>query len=193
MKQCRTYNGLITSLKAGEPAVLKIVGKRYNADLGTYELKLPNGEIELVNMADGWGFIQKHLIMVEPNIESNKQAKAATSNPYKFKPLPIKDSDPLEYVLGAWEKNQKQLEYLDEKAKKDGSIIGRYINLPMGDGYAYYQVTSIKGNQARLDLITEIGDDWVFPMWGKGTVVSLQEVKNHISRRDALDKMLGRY
>ena len=92
-------------------------------------------------------------------------------------------------TIEQWERNWKVVAKSDEKAKKAGRLVGRYITHPIADGNAVYLITKATKKTATIKVVTEIGDDWQIPAWGAKAVIELNLAKNLVSQRDQLSKL----
>jgi hypothetical protein len=84
------------------------------------------------------------------------------------------------------------LDAQDKAGKDAGTLLGRFVQEPRGDGYAIYQVVKLNKKTARLAHVCGIGDDWHVPMWGLEASVDIKYVEQNIRRRDGLSKLFGR-
>lgn len=65
--------------------------------------------------------------------------------------------------------NWKRLEKSNKDAK---TFIGRVITHPYADGAAVYLVTAEQESTVTIQVVNNIGDDWVLPAWGEEDVIS---------------------
>ena len=97
--------------------------------------------------------------------------------------------------MSSWEEYEAEynrlwaaLEAADQAGKDAGTLVGRYIQEPRGDGYAIYQVVKENKRTVRIKHV-EIGDAWVVPMWGGGCSLPKQWAEQNIYRRDRMDEL----
>lgn len=90
-----------------------------------------------------------------------------------------------------WAKNFKKLEAQDLIARAKGQLVGRYIQEPYADGYAYYVITKETKTKVHLKVVSDIGDDWVIPYWGNGAMMDKSYAMNNIQRRDSLKELFS--
>lgn len=88
-----------------------------------------------------------------------------------------------------WRKNTQQLEECDQKAKKEGILVGRYISEPYADGQAVYQIIRENKKTVRIKVCTGIGDDWILPYWGEEATIDKNYVIKKLEFRDHLNKV----
>ena len=91
----------------------------------------------------------------------------------------------------AMDENMKLMETRDAEAKARGEIVGRYINHPFADGYAYYEIVKENKQTVRIQVITDIGDDWVLPAWGKTTSIKKNDALHFLALRDAMAELFS--
>ncbi|TDI96982.1 MAG: hypothetical protein E2O29_01740 [Deltaproteobacteria bacterium] len=73
----------------------------------------------------------------------------------------------------------------DEDAKKNKTLVGRYVSDHVADGKAFYVVTKVTKQTCTLDHI-EIGDSWTLPFVEiLNRVVPKKWVKGNITQRDS--------
>lgn len=75
----------------------------------------------------------------------------------------------------------------DQEAKAKGTLVGRFLRYPMGDGYAFYEVTKVGKARATIKHI-DFGDAWDI---GLGNTISLTKARENIERRDNLAALFG--
>jgi len=117
-----------------------------------------------------------------------KQQANVTRVPKNLLYTPVDTGD----FMADYETNYANLKKIDQKAKADGSLLGRYVQEPYADGYAVYQVVEEKATKVKLAVVTGIGDDWVLPVWGRSSMVDKSYVQASIYRRDKLDELFNR-
>jgi hypothetical protein len=77
----------------------------------------------------------------------------------------------------------------NEEAKKQGVLVGRFIQTPYADGYAYYVITEVTKTRAKLHVATGIGDDWT--PWGITGYISLRKAESLLNYQDRLARLFG--
>lgn len=93
-------------------------------------------------------------------------------------------------TIEAFEKNIDHLYKLDQKARDEGSIIGRFIREPAADSYAYYQVVSESAKNYTIKSVKGIGDDWEISIFGSKATVNKEKIEEIITQRDNFDDFL---
>lgn len=88
--------------------------------------------------------------------------------------------------------NWALIKKVDQEAKQQGTIVGRYIKEQIADGYAIYIVTKEGKRTSTVEVVTGIGDDWVIPSIGRIGSLKTDYVCANISRRDAIDKIFNK-
>ena len=72
----------------------------------------------------------------------------------------------------------------DEAAKANNTLVGRFVQFPFADGYAFYKVKAIKKKIVTLDHIP-FGDAWMLPLIDSmGRKLPLDAVNENIHQRD---------
>lgn len=95
-------------------------------------------------------------------------------------------------LLKKFDANMERMQATDKKAKAAGSLVGRYIQEPFADGYAYYLIFKENKKTVRIQRVTGIGDDWTIPYWGDTASISKDFAMQNIGRRDALHELFSR-
>lgn len=95
-------------------------------------------------------------------------------------------------LLKTWEKNWKAVVQLDKDAKKQNTILGRYLKERCGDGYAFYKIVKVNKLNVAIQVITGIGDDWILPYWGEKISISRTYAEHNIQERDYLDEIFSK-
>jgi hypothetical protein len=90
-----------------------------------------------------------------------------------------------------YKKNWKKITDADEKARKVGKLVGRYIKHAYADGYAVYQIVKENKKSVRIRVCRGIGDDWILPAWGEECSISKQTALNFISWEDNMREMFA--
>jgi len=67
------------------------------------------------------------------------------------------------------DENWKRLEKSNKNAK---GYVGRVITHPYADGAAVYLVTEEQDKTVTIQVVNNIGDNWVLPAWGEEDVIS---------------------
>ena len=79
----------------------------------------------------------------------------------------------------------------DRKAKREGTILNRFINVPIADGHAYYIVTKINKRTVRIQH-KDVGDGWSVSYWGAGTIIDKEHAEQQILGRDKFDELFSK-
>jgi len=95
---------------------------------------------------------------------------------------------PYNNPFAKYDENFKALQREDQKAKNNNQLVGRYIAEPYADGKAYYRITKVNKKTVRIEVVTEIGDDWVIPYWGEVASIDRAYAENSVAYRDRLAK-----
>lgn len=83
----------------------------------------------------------------------------------------------------------KDMTDADQEAKKNNTLIGRYIVEPVADGRGYYVVTSMTRNRCALTHIS-IGDAWTISFVEMlDGIVPKKYVKKNIQAREAMENI----
>jgi len=56
----------------------------------------------------------------------------------------------------------------NKKAKKNGLVVGRVLEVTVGDGFAYYEVIKENKKTVRIRWVPGIHDEYRTIYWGKG-------------------------
>jgi len=89
-----------------------------------------------------------------------------------------------------WDRNYDIMVAKDEKAKREGKLVGRFVREAYADGYAYYEIVSENKNTLRIKSIKGLGDDWTIPYWGDEANVEKDYVVSKIELEDRLAKLI---
>jgi len=92
-----------------------------------------------------------------------------------------------EDMLARWRRDEEKLNRDDAAAKAKGTMVGRYIQHPHADGYAYYKIVGTTSRSAQIEVI-EIGDAWVLPAWGRKTNIPLAKARMMLNQRDTINE-----
>jgi hypothetical protein len=77
--------------------------------------------------------------------------------------------------------SEQRLAEIDALARKTGSILYRMIQIPRGDGYAFYQITKVGARNCTVKHIVMGGDDWMALEFGEGGSFPLSFVKRMLN------------
>jgi hypothetical protein len=80
----------------------------------------------------------------------------------------------------------------DKLAKKNKTLVGRFLQEHIADGYAYYLIVADNGKRCKVQQITGLWDDWQIRRFELNPWVSRREVVDNVERRDALNALFGR-
>ena len=80
--------------------------------------------------------------------------------------------------------NWNRLVAFDQKMKEEGSLVGRYIAEPYADGKAIYLIVGVTKTKAKIQVVTNLGDDWIIPYWGESTSIDLDYAVRCVKFRD---------
>ena len=80
---------------------------------------------------------------------------------------------------------------IDSLAKDLGTLMGRQIRFPMGDGYAYYIVTKVNKKTVEITWV-KYCDAWQDSRAGYCANLDINWATTHIKGRDNLDEMFAR-
>lgn len=95
-------------------------------------------------------------------------------------------------LIKQWKDNFGVVIANDILAKEKKSLIGRYISEPYADGHAYYQIIKATKSTVTIQVITNIGDDWILPYWGKKTTIPRKYAEESIKSREQLNKIFSK-
>jgi len=140
---------------------------------------------------DGLTDLEIEILKTEMRVALDKKLakiRKQSSTTEKIDPQHLITSEVVDYSLpvNEWLKNMKTFEnkvsLVNDAAKKAGKLTGRILQIPIGDGYAYYQVLEKNGDEALVSVITGIGDDWIVPDLGHKSKINLSRVKAYLMR-----------
>ena len=94
--------------------------------------------------------------------------------------------------ITAMDDNFQKLRGIDQRAKEAGQLLGRYVDEPVGDGKAIYQVVDVKAKTVKLKLCTGMGDDYRVGYWGVNPTVKLAYVQQSIKARDMFAEIFAK-
>ena len=92
----------------------------------------------------------------------------------------------IDKMLGLWKKNYNKMIQRDTQAQQRGELVGRFIDEPIADGYAYYEIVRENKNTVRIKHITGVGDDYMVHYWGSIATIDKDYALQSIKRREAL-------
>ena len=107
----------------------------------------------------------------------------------KYKPEKLDFSLPLEELSAAMRRNREQLEKLDREAADRGEYVGRYVEVPHADSSAVYIITKENLKSVRVEVCTELGDDWVSPVIGEKGSLAKSYVDSQFGFRSYIHKL----
>lgn len=87
-----------------------------------------------------------------------------------------------------WQKLQKE----DQEAKNNGTLVNRYIQEGVADGYAIYKIIRENRKTVRIRVVTGLGDDWQVSYWGAEATIEKSYAEANIRRREGLAELFGR-
>jgi len=100
----------------------------------------------------------------------------------------VKHTFEIDYTDPGWgeamDKHFEIVQQQDASAKKNKSLVGRYIQQSCGDGHAYYVIIRENKRTVRIHVVTGIGDDWILPAWGTEISVKKDLAISSIGHRD---------
>ena len=99
---------------------------------------------------------------------------------------------PIDIALKAIDENYEQLTKIDKMAKSKGELLGRYVDIPVADGKAIYQIMRVNKNTVRVKALGGFGDDYIFDYWGYEATVDKDYVSTLVRNRDKLSEIFGR-
>lgn len=99
---------------------------------------------------------------------------------------------PIDIALKAIDENYEQLRKIDRMAKSKGELLGRYIDVPVADGKALYQIMRVNKNTVRIKALSGFGDDYILDYWGYESTVDKEYIQNLVRNRDKLEEIFGR-
>jgi hypothetical protein len=110
----------------------------------------------------------------------------------KFVPKDINWSEGWEKSHALMNENQAQLDAIDAEARNKGEILWRYIQEPIADGYAVYQIVRVNKDSVRISHCTGLGDDYFVPYWGEEDTIDKSYAAVRLQMRDNLQKLLDK-
>lgn len=123
--------------------------------------------------------------------EKNKFFQGAYEVGLTSEPNPAMMSDEdytdLDRALWTSEQNWAIIRGWEDRAKKEGRLVGRVISHQVADGHANYVVTKENARTVRVEHLY-LGDGYMFPTWGRGCNVSKKWAKDHIEKEDHFEE-----
>lgn len=95
-------------------------------------------------------------------------------------------------IIEKWNANFRALEAEDAEARRNGTLVGRYIKEPIADGYAFYKIVKENKATVKIQVVTDIGDDWRVPYWGNSTTIPKSYAIKSIGMEDKLAELFSR-
>lgn len=108
--------------------------------------------------------------------------------------LDLRDPDDYDLHTGheVLDKNYERLRKHDAKQRDQGSMVGRFIQEHIADGYSFYLIVRENKRTVRIERIPYIsGDEWVVPYWGAEATIDKDYAQRMLNARDALDRLFG--
>lgn len=99
---------------------------------------------------------------------------------------------PIDIALQAIDDNYEQLKKIDKMAKSKGELLGRYVDVPVADGKAIYQIMRVNKNTVRIKALGGFGDDYILDYWGYEATVDKEYIISLVRSRDKLEEIFGR-
>lgn len=85
----------------------------------------------------------------------------------------------------------ESMKAVDQSAKDQGVLVGRFIQEQIADGYAYYRIIKAGSRNVALEHM-DIGDAWTIPMVeSMDLVVPVKYARENIERRDAIAELFS--
>ena len=84
------------------------------------------------------------------------------------------------------------LEGIDKEQRDKGELLWRNFARNVADGYAYYQITKVTKEYAKVEVCRGVClDEWTDNMLGYECQLPLNIVKNMIAQKDAMAKLFS--
>ena len=99
---------------------------------------------------------------------------------------------PIDIALKVIDENYEQLKKIDKMAKSKGELLGRYVDVPVADGKAIYQIMRVNKNTVRIKALGGFGDDYILDYWGYEATVDKDYILALVRNRDKLEEIFGR-
>lgn len=90
-----------------------------------------------------------------------------------------------------WENNFEKMVKKDKEAQRIGDLEGRYLRFPIADGYAYYEIVKENKKSVRIEVIKNIGDDWVIPQLGEKVTIQMAPAVQNIKQRVQMENLFN--
>ena len=88
--------------------------------------------------------------------------------------------------------NYDVLEGIDKEQRDKGELLWRNFARNVADGYAYYQITKVTKEYAKVEVCRGVClDEWTDNMLGYECQLPLNIVKNMIAQKDAMAKLFS--
>jgi hypothetical protein len=97
-----------------------------------------------------------------------------------------------EKMLAESDRRYEELQKQDQEAKERWQLVGRYIEVGVADGSAYYEVIRENKKSVRIRLFKGIADDYMVGYWGYEATIDKQFAINNIHGRDSLRKLFSK-
>ena len=98
---------------------------------------------------------------------------------------------PIDIALRAIDENYEQLKSIDKMAKAKGELLGRFVEIGVADGKAFYQIMRVNKNTVRVKALGGLGDDYILDYWGYEATVDKAYVESLVRSRDKLNELFG--
>lgn len=90
------------------------------------------------------------------------------------------------------EAENKDLDDRDQAAKQAGLLLDRYLQEPMGDGYAIYRIVKVRARTVVVEHM-DIGDAYRSPMIeSMNCVIPVKYARENISFRDGISEIFSK-
>jgi hypothetical protein len=97
-----------------------------------------------------------------------------------------------EDFMACWKENDRRIRELDQQAKAAGELVGRYIDEPVADGKAIYQIVAETDTKVEIVVCTGIGDDWTVQYWGPYATIEKLYAQQKVNSRDKLAEIFAK-
>lgn len=88
--------------------------------------------------------------------------------------------------------NLDVLEGIDKEQRDKGELLWRNFARNVADGYAYYQITKVTKEYAKVEVCRGVClDEWTDNMLGESCQLPLNIVKNMIAQKDAMARLFS--
>ena len=75
------------------------------------------------------------------------------------------------------ESNNRLLNEINDRCKAKGTLVGRYFETPVADGFAFYQVIEVTKTKARVQRCVGLGDDYRDPQFMDCSLVNISYIQ----------------